>query len=125
MALALVFALMPSTRERVRITRTQNDHEPVSAVLVQRPIDVIAADGGATWITQCGRPATVFDFRSALAWALGVNVQDVGQADGAVAQGRPTVLFEPVGRGWQVQVHGLTRADAADCAALGTNNGAH
>ena len=121
-ALALVVALMPSTRERVRITRMQIDHERISAVLVQHLIDVIAADGGATRITQCGRPATVFDFRSSLAWALGVNVQEVGQADGAVAPGRPTVLFTPVGRGWQVQVHGLARADGAACAALGADN---
>ena len=44
--LAIVVSLMPSTRERVRITRAQINHERISAVLVQHLIDVIAADGG-------------------------------------------------------------------------------
>ena len=52
----------------------------------------------------CGQPVTLVGLQSTLAWALGLNVGNVGFKPGKeISSGKPIVLFRPHGLGWQVR----------------------
>ena len=64
---------------------------------------VIGQLGGAARLRACGEPLTRLEYQSALAYALGVNVSQVGfKYAKAIAHGNPIVMFTPTSTGWQV-----------------------
>jgi hypothetical protein len=118
-ALVLVIALFPAARNREQATKglIVNAHHASKALT--RLEDVIAMDGGAARIKACGQPVSNVRYQSELAWALGLNVGNVGyNPSKVIAKGVPMVLFKPIDDGWKViPIHSLA-ADAASCAGL-------
>ena len=80
---------------------------------------VIAKDGGAAKIRSCGQPVTLVGLQSKVAWAVGLNVGNVGFRPGkSIDSGKPIVFFKPHLNGWEVRPIHIARADAARCATL-------
>jgi hypothetical protein len=62
--------------------------------------------GGTARVRACGEPVTRLEYQTALAYALGDNVSQVGFKYGeSIAHGNPLVIFtpDPTGVGWVVQ----------------------
>lgn len=121
LAVVLVIALLPVARSRARFVHGEVSYGRDFARQVDRLHDVIIRRGGLTHIVGCGQPVSQLEFQSVVAWYVGVNV---GQVDwrppDAIRSGRPIVLFQPNGWGWEVSpIHPL-RADRANCAGLRT-----
>ena len=77
--------------------------------------------GGAGRLRGCGEPLTRLQYQTALAYALGDNVSQVGfKYSQALAHGNPVLFITPFesGVGWQVQAAHQT---APACAALPTS----
>ena len=80
---------------------------------------VIAKDGGAGQDPACGQPVTLVGLQSKVAWAVGLNVGNVGFRPGkAIDSGKPIVFFKPHLNGWEVRPIHIPRADASRCAGL-------
>ncbi|MGO9955318.1 MAG: hypothetical protein ACLP50_04970 [Solirubrobacteraceae bacterium] len=117
--LGLVAALVPVVGARVRTTHAAIQQARGAGRQVDRLQAVVGADGGAARIRACGQPITFVGNQSAVAWAVGLNVGDVGFTPGrSIAGGEPVVLFRPRGHGWQVRPFNVRRPDRAGCAAL-------
>jgi hypothetical protein len=118
--LALVIALVPFARDRVRSTHDELRVDRKDAKLESHMSEVIDRLG-ARRIRTCGQPVTFVGFQSELAWELGMNVGYVGYKPGkSIAKGRPIVYFKPHGYGWEIKpIHSLG-SDRASCAALKT-----
>ena len=116
---ALVVALAPHARIRARLAHNGIVLGRVWARQLDRLHAVVAKDGGATHILACGQAVTNVGFQSILAWEIGQNVADVGWDPNAwIKQGKPIVLFEPYGAGWQVRpIH----TNGANCNRLSTD----
>jgi hypothetical protein len=81
---------------------------------------VIDRLGGARLLRGCGEPLTRLQYQTALAYALGDNVSQVGfKYSQALAHGNPALFITPFesGVGWQIQA---THQTAPACAALPT-----
>jgi hypothetical protein len=122
---ALVAALVPPDRSRVALARDEITFLRSSwAPQINRLRAVIAKDGGPKRFLACGQPVTEVAFQSILAWELGQNVADVGWDPNTwVKQGKPIVLFEPSGQGWNVQAIHTTKAKRAGCSRLSREAG--
>jgi hypothetical protein len=119
---ALVVALIPPTRTRVKLARNEVTLLHTWARQIDRLHAVIREDGGPRRILGCGQAVTVVAFQSILAWEIGENVADVGwNPDRWIAQGRPIVLFWPQGAGWEVRPIHIPARSRARCARLWTN----
>jgi hypothetical protein len=118
--LALVIALVPFARARVRSTHDELIVDRHNARLESR-LSAVIDRLGARRIRTCGQPVTFVGFQSELAWEIGMNVGFVGYKPGkSIHKGRPIVYFKPQGYGWQVKpIHSLA-SDRARCAALNT-----
>jgi hypothetical protein len=118
--LALVIALVPFARARVRSTHDELIVDRHDARLESR-LSAVIDRLGARRIRTCGQPVTFVGFQSELAWEIGMNVGFVGYKPGkSIHKGRPIVYFKPHGYGWQVKpIHSLA-SDRARCAALNT-----
>jgi hypothetical protein len=85
---------------------------------IHRLHQVIRRDGGPRRILACGQAVTTVSYQSIVAWELDRNVAEVGWVPSQwVRQGKPIVLFSPVGAGWQVQaIHAAPRCRRLDAA---------
>ena len=116
--LGLLAALVPVVGAQVRTTHAAVQQARGAGRQVDRLQAVMRADGGAARIRACGQPVTFVGNQSAVAWAVGLNVGDVGFTPGrSIASGEPVVLFRPHGHGWQVRPFNV-RPGTAGCAAL-------
>jgi hypothetical protein len=121
--LALVVALIPAARSRARLAHAEIHSGHNTALELSRLEAVIRQDGGATRIRRCGQPVTLLGYQSELAWAIGLNVGNVGFRPGkSIAEGLPIVLFNPHDDGWQVRPIDMLAADAVRCDALNTDS---
>jgi hypothetical protein len=118
--LALLVALVPFARARVRATHDELIVDRHNARLEGHLSDVIKRLG-ARRIRECGQPVTFVGFQSELAWEIGMNVGYVGYKPGkSIHKGLPIVYFKPHGYGWQVKPIHLLASDRTRCAALAT-----
>jgi hypothetical protein len=102
--LALVVLLAPTARARARVAHDELHSAHHAAKEMSRLEAVIAKDGGADAIKACGQPVTLLGYQSELAWAIGLNVGNVGFRPGvSIDEGTPIVLFKPHDAGWQVR----------------------
>jgi hypothetical protein len=118
--LALLVALVPFARARVRATHDELIVDRHDAKL-ERHLNEVIKRLGAGRIRRCGQPVTFVGFQSELAWEIGMNVGYVGYKPGkSIHKGLPIVYFKPHGWGWQVRaIHSLA-SDRTRCAALKT-----
>jgi hypothetical protein len=115
----LVAALVPTARSRARVTHGELHAARHAARELTRLEAVIASLGGAARLKACGQPVTLLGYQSELAWALGMNVGEVGYKPGvSINRGTPIILFKPHDAGWQVRPYHTTAA----CAALRTDS---
>ena len=104
LVLCLVVALIPAARSRARSTHQAIDEAHQGATRLSRLEAVIARNGGPARIKACGQPVTALVYQSELAWAIGLNVGQVGYRLGeSIQKGVPIVLFTPDGDGWKVR----------------------
>jgi hypothetical protein len=119
-ASALVVALVPT--DRTRVTRARNEITFLRtswAPQIKRLREVIKRNGGSRRVLACGEAVTEVPFQSILAWELGKNVADIGWDPKTwILKGKPVVLFEPSGQGWQVQPIHIPTAKRAACDHL-------
>jgi hypothetical protein len=102
--LVVVGTLVPHARIRGRLVHNGIVLGRTWARQITRLHAVIAREGGPRRILACGQPVTEVSYQSILAWELDQNVIDVGWEPRAwTALGKPIVLFEPKGAGWQVR----------------------
>jgi hypothetical protein len=121
--LALLASLYPMVRDRVHAAEPEFTQAHASGRQLDRLQAVIAKAGGATRIRTCGVPTTLVGNQSMLAWALGMNVGEVGFKIGrGIDSGRPIVVFKPHDHGWQVHPFNIARADAGRCERLKTDS---
>ena len=121
LVLCLVVALIPAARSRARSTHQAIDEAHQGATRLSRLEAVIARDGGPARIKACGQPVTALVYQSELAWAIGLNVGEVGYRLGESTQkGVPIVLFTPDGNGWRVRPINMRAGGEAGCDRLAT-----
>lgn len=114
---ALILSLVPVARSRATLTGTELHEAHKAAVVFKRLEEVIRDDGGARRIRSCGQPVTLVGYQAELAWALGMNVGNVGFRPGqSIDQGIPIVVFNPHRYGWRVRPWHLRADDARRCA---------
>jgi hypothetical protein len=117
--LVLVAVLIPSARSRARVAHGEIDQSKRGATELSSLQAAIAKAGGAGRIKACGQPAASLTYQSELAWALGLNVGDVGwKPERLIPRHRPIVLFTAVHGGWRLRAIHPRAADAARCARL-------
>jgi hypothetical protein len=119
--LVAVFAAasIPTARRRARTAHSEIDTARFAGRQIVRLQGVIAKDGGATRIKSCGQPVTLVGLQSKVAWAIGLNVGNVGFRPGkAINSGQPIVYFKPHLNGWEVRPIHIAKADAARCATV-------
>jgi hypothetical protein len=122
-ALALIVALAPTARSRVRLVRHQISDARHSAKQIERLHTVIEKDGGADAIKACGQPVSFIGFQSTVAWYVGLNVGNVGYKPGkSIGRGDQIVLFKPHDNGWQVRLYNLPASVKPRCDALKTDS---
>ena len=114
----LVAALVPSVVTAVRSERADLVEQHARTAEIEGLPPVLARLGGAGLLRRCGEPLTRLQYQSALAFALGDNVSQVGfKYSEALAHGNPVLFVTPFesGVGWQVQAAHQT---APECSAL-------
>ena len=120
---ALLVALAPTVRQRARLVHGEVSQSHADARLMNRLVAVIAKDGGAARITACGQPVTPVGQQSKVAWALGLNVGNVGFTPGrSIELGTRVVVLKPHELGWQVRPFNMHGATAARCNRLKTGS---
>jgi hypothetical protein len=113
---ALVLSLVPVARSRARVARGEFHAAHHASLAFHRLEDVIRGDGGARRIRSCGQPVTLVGDQSEVAWALGMNVGNVGYRPGkSIDSGDPIVLFNPHRAGWQIRTYNLRRSEERRC----------
>ncbi len=121
LAAVVLVALLPAARSRARFVHGDVSYGRDFARQLDRLQDVIARHGGGTRIVGCGRPVSQLEFQSVVAWYVGLNVGDVAwRPPEAIRSGRPIVLFQPRGWGWEVRPIHLIGSDRVTCASLRT-----
>ncbi len=120
--IALVVALVPHARFRARLAHNGIILGRTWARQINRLQSVIVKEGGPKRILACGQAVTELSYQSILAWETGENVVDVGWNSRTwIRKGKPIVLFEPQGAGWQVRPIHIPAASRARCAGLRTD----
>lgn len=115
----LAVALVPTVRQRVQTARADIATARFAGTQISRLQAVIVKDGGAARILACGQPVTLVGLQSKVAWAVGLNVGNVGYRPGrSIASGLPIVVLKPHRRGWQVRPVHMRRVHAARCRRL-------
>jgi hypothetical protein len=116
----LVAAIVPFAVSSVRSERSDLAEQHARTAEIEALPTVVDRLGGAARLRGCGEPLTRLQYQSALAFALGDNVSQVGfKYSQALAHGNPVVFVTPFesGVGWQVSAAHQT---AAACRALPT-----
>ena len=104
LVVVLVAALVPDARSRADLVHAELHAARRAAKEMTRLEAVIAKLGGAARIRACGQPVTLLGYQSELAWAVGMNVGEVGYKPGvSIRRGTPIVLLKPHDGGWQVR----------------------
>jgi len=116
--LLVALALTPWTVARVNMTRSDLGAARVQARRLDGLHRAIVAAGGVQAILDCGDPVTTVLYESAVAWELGLNVNQVGFDPAATAFGTPSVLLVPEHRGWSVQPVNIASSMDEECAVL-------
>jgi hypothetical protein len=112
-------AMIPYIRSTLRTDHGLVDEAHVAQVQIDRLSAVVAADGGARAIRECGQPVSTLGYQSTLAWELDMNVGNVGFKPGrSIDSGIPIVFFKPHKYGWIVHATHSAPAAAARCAKL-------
>jgi hypothetical protein len=117
----LVAAMVPAAVSAVRNERSDLTLQHARTAEIEALPGVIDRLGGARRLRGCGEPLTRLQYQSALAYALGDNVSQVGfKYSQALAHGNPVLFITPFesGVGWQIQAAHQT---APACAALPTS----
>jgi hypothetical protein len=115
----LVASLVPAARSRARVTHGELHVAHHAALEFRRLEEVISAGGGAKRIKSCGQPVTLVGYQSEVAWALDMNVGNVGFKPGkSIQEGIPIVVFKPHESGWQLRPFHLRPADSARCELM-------
>ena len=118
LVVALVAAMVPAAVSAVRGERSDLTEQHARTAEIEALPAVIDRLGGVRLLRRCGEPLTRLQYQSALAYALGDNVSQVGfKYSQALAHGNPVLFITPFesGVGWQVQAAHQT---APACAAL-------
>jgi hypothetical protein len=119
----LLVALAPTVRSRVHEVRAEIHLARHASLELTRLRAVIARVGGPKRIKACGQPTTLLGYQSELAWAVGLNVGDVGWRPGrSIARGDRVVLLKPHDEGWQVRLFNQAGDSAVGCGSLRTNS---
>ncbi|HEY2260147.1 MAG TPA: hypothetical protein VGH45_10560 [Solirubrobacteraceae bacterium] len=119
----LLVALYPLVRDRVHAAQPEFTQAHSSGRQLDRLQAVIASGGGAGRIRRCGKPTTLVGNQSMLAWALGMNVGEVGYKIGrGIDSGRAIVVYKPHDHGWRVHPFNIAPADRGPCNRLKTNS---
>jgi hypothetical protein len=112
-------SMVPAAVWDIRHERKDLFHERGRTRQIHRLQGVIAQLGGVAAIRACGQPVTEVGFQSILAWEMGLNVGKVGyRPKRNIKTGRPIVLFEPPGYGWQVRPVHTRRSQLAQCHGM-------
>jgi hypothetical protein len=114
----LVVSMATPARLRARLFHNGVVLGRTWAKQIDRLHQVIRRDGGPGRILACGQAVTTVSYQSILAWELDRNVAEIGWVPGQwIRQGKPIVLFSPVGAGWRVQaIHAAPRCRRLDAA---------
>jgi hypothetical protein len=116
----LIAAIVPFVVSGVRDERSDLTEQHARTAEIEALPGVVGRFGGAARLRSCGEPLTRLQYQSALAFALGDNVSQVGfKYSQAFAHGNPVLFVTPFesGVGWQVQAaHQIAPA----CRALPT-----
>jgi hypothetical protein len=118
---ALVGAMVPATVSAVRSERSDLTRQHARTAEIEALPGVLDRLGGAGRLRLCGEPLSRLQYQTALAYALGDNVSQVGfKYSEALAHGNPVLFITPFesGVGWQVQAAHQT---APACRALPTS----
>ena len=92
----LVIGLVPPALSTARAEHKDLRVQRARTTELGRLSAVVSQLGGAGRLRGCGEPLTRLEYQSALAYALGVNVSQVGFKYGqAIAHGNPIVMFTP------------------------------
>jgi hypothetical protein len=117
--LGLLAAMVPYTRSQLRFDHGLVDEAHVAQLQLGRLSAVVAADGGARAIRECGQPVSELGNQSTLAWELDMNVGNVGFKPGrSIDSGAPIVFFKLHDGGWIVHATHPAPGSAARCAKL-------
>jgi hypothetical protein len=122
----IVVALLVAAIVPFAISGARKEHSDVVAqhartAEIEALPSVVDRVGGAALLRSCGEPLTRLQYQSALAFALGDNVSQVGfKYSQALAHGNPVLFMTPFesGVGWQVQAAHQT---AQACRAVPTS----
>ncbi|MGO9956740.1 MAG: hypothetical protein ACLP50_12265 [Solirubrobacteraceae bacterium] len=102
----LVLALIPPAVSVGRAEHKDIREQRVRTTELGLLTAVIDRLGGTARVRACGEPVTRLEYQTALAYALGDNVSQVGFKYGeSIAHGNPIVIFtpDPAGVGWVVE----------------------
>ena len=106
-AAALVATIVPAAVSDARTEHRDLQHQRLRTRTLNLLTSEIDALGGPGRFAGCGEPLTRLVYQSSVAWALHLNVAQVGFKYGpAIASNRPIVLFTPYpqsGSGWRIQ----------------------
>jgi hypothetical protein len=121
LAAALVVAMTPAAVSAVRSERADLIEQHARTAEIEALPGVVDRLGGARRLRGCGEPLTRLQYQTALAYALGDNVSQVGfKYSQALAHGNSVLFITPFesGVGWQIQD---AHQAAPACAALPTS----
>ena len=117
--LALFAALVPAARHDARVLRDEVSRADDSRIALVRLRQAIRRAGGPERIKACGQPVSWLGYQSELAWAIQLNVGNVGWRPGrSIDSGAPIVYFKPYRRGWQLRPIHTEPREAAACATV-------
>ncbi len=116
---ALILAVIPTAEHRVSAARAAILQRHRDATRLDRLQEMIARVGGPSRIRSCGQPTSLVGLESAMAYALGMNVGDVGHKPGkAIHSHEPIVYFEPVNLGWNLRPFHVRAGKVLRCEHL-------
>jgi hypothetical protein len=118
--LVLVGTLVPGAFARVRTERTDLKHERDRTHEITLLSSAIGALGGYKHILACGKPTTVVEYASTLAWYTRLDVGVVGYLPDIEKQhAYPIVLFIPnASGGWRMEPWHTRPSMVASCRSL-------
>jgi hypothetical protein len=120
----VIGALVPSVLTAVRGERADLAEQHARTAEIEALPPVIDRLGGAGPLRRCGEPLTRLQYQSALAFAVGDNVSQVGfKYSEALAHGNPVLFVTPFesGVGWQVQAAHQTAPACSGLPRVATN----
>jgi hypothetical protein len=120
----LLAAIVPSAVTAGRSERADLIEQHARTAEIEALPPVLQHLGGGAALRRCGEPLTRLQYQSALAFALGDNVSQVGyKYSQALAHGNPVLFLTPFesGVGWQVKAAHQTTAACRALPTVGTN----